>query len=384
MSKYLLYTNDSVLKENYKSFFKNDKIILAEDNGGGEKNIEYDIIVIDEAFISVRDYIKNSKKFTKYKKPIVYIVEKSRTDIVSLLDNGVISLLLKNADKNTVKKKFENIIYNYKYLKKMELMSKKSKRTEKFFELFNSITSDNTINDIMVSILDSIQETFNLKSIDFFFVMKNILKHKISIGDSDRDYSEMKWQLNKKSPEWIKSVLKSKKPILVGKKTNTTLFEIFGSDSIVVPLKIKEKFIGLIIAEKGVKKSVLDKYDIKLLKAYGDQTSVVLENAQLYWNVITAREELVKQEKKNLLGQMIVSLNHEINNPLSIISMEAQLLQKRFENKELKIESKIANIENNIERIKSILEKISSLNVNKDLSIEYIKGQEMLNLELDN
>jgi len=384
MSKYLLYTKDSLLKERYESFFENDEIVFAENKNEIKESIGCDIIIVDEALITVKEYIEDSKIFTKYKKPIVYLVENDGINLLPLLDNGVISILLKNSDRDSVRKKFENIIYNYRYLKKMELMSKKSKRTEKFFELFNSITSDNSINDIMVSILESIQGTFGFKSIEFFFVMNGILKHKLSIGKNDKDYSDMKWRLDKKTPKWIKTIMKLNKPITIAKKQNTPLKEVFCNSSVIIPLKIKEKFIGLIAAETISEKSVLDKHDMKLLKAYGDQTSVVLENAQLYWNVITAREELIKQEKKNLLGQMIVSLNHEINNPLSIISMEAQLLQKKFENKESKIESRIANIENNIERIKLILEKISSLNVNKEIGIEYIKGQEMLNLELEN
>ncbi len=384
MGKYLLLTKDADFKTAYMSFFKNDELVFVDDVAQIKNNIDCEIIVIEESFLKIDDYLKESIKFTKYKKPIIYVVEKPKKNIVSLLDSGVISLLLKNADETTIKKKFENIFYNYKYLKKLELLSKKSKRTEKFFELFNSITSDNTINDIMVSILDSIQDTFSFHSIDFFFITNNILKHKLSLGSNMNDFSDKQWKLGKNSQKWIKTVAGLKKPIVLNKGSEGKLLKLFGEQTVVIPLKIKEKFMGMITATLGYKKKNLDIYDIKLLKAYGDQTSVVLENAQLYWSVITTREELVKQEKKNLLGKMIISLNHEINNPLSIISMEAQLLQKKFENKESKIESRIANIENNIERIKMILEKISSLNISKDFSMEYIKGQEMLNLELDN
>jgi nitrogen-specific signal transduction histidine kinase len=88
----------------------------------------------------------------------------------------------------------------------------------------------------------------------------------------------------------------------------------------------------------------------------------------------------VKQEKNALLNQAIISLNHEINNPLSVISMEAQLLQRKLEDKEDKIESRIARIEKNIDRIKVILERISTLNADNLRPVEYIDGREMLNL----
>lgn len=384
MGKYLLFTNDIKLKEKYLSYFKKGEVSFPENIESISESKEFELIIIEESFISVDDYLNESHKFTKFKKPIVYVVEKPKKNIMTLLDSGVISLLLKNAEKETVKKKIENIYYNYKYLEKMKLISKKSKKTERFFELFNSITSDNTINDIMESILDSIRETFNFGLINFYFVTNNILKHKLSIGDSEDDFSGKQWQTGKKRPKWMNAILKEKTPKVINKNNEGALAKIFGNNTILMPLSIKNKFIGLITANSDMKKTKLDKHDMKLLKAYCDQTSVVLENAQLYWNVITTREELVKQEKKNLLGQMIVSLNHEINNPLSIISMEAQLLQKNFENKESKIESRIANIENNIDRIKMILEKISSLNVCKDLGVEYVRGQEMLNLELVN
>lgn len=384
MGKYLLFTNDAELKSRYLSFFKDNEIVFLDTIDTIKDNKEAEIIIIDESFLSVKQYLEANSALTKYKKPIIYIVEKPQKNIVKLLDSGVISLLLKNADKTTVKKKIDNIFYNYKYLEKMKMISKKSKRTEKFFELFNSITSDSTINDIMLSILDSIQETFNFSSIDFFFVTKNTLKHKLSLGEKMDDSSKMEWKIGKNRPKWMAYIIKKKKPSIVNLKCKEEMIEVFGLGTTLMPLIIKDKFIGLISAVSESKKNKLDKHDMKLLKAYCDQTSVVLENAQLYWNVITAREDLIEQEKKNLLGQMIISLNHEINNPLSIISMEAQLLQKKFENKETKIESRIANIENNIDRIKTILEKISSLNVSKDLGMEYIKGQEMLNLELDN
>jgi len=112
---------------------------------------------------------------------------------------------------------------------------------------------------------------------------------------------------------------------------------------------------------------------------------VALENARLYWDVIKAREELVIQEKKNLLNQTIISLNHEINNPLSIISMEAQLLQSRMDKTvktSSKIEERLGKIEENIDRIKHILDKISTLSVSSEVisPVEYADGKMMLNL----
>jgi signal transduction histidine kinase len=108
---------------------------------------------------------------------------------------------------------------------------------------------------------------------------------------------------------------------------------------------------------------------------------LAIENAKLYWDMIQAREELVAEEKKALLGQMIVSLNHEINNPLSIISMEAQLLQRRRTDPEGAVEARLHNIETNIDRIKTILERISELDIDDHQAIDYLGAKQMLNLQ---
>ena len=232
----------------------------------------------------------------------------------------------------------------------------------------------------MNDILESMADVFKLRSTSFFIVKKGKLIEKINIGAKQKRRSSLEWSLKDKNRGWLIEIRTNREPVYISSSSPKNYRHDFPDNTLLMPLVIKEKFFGLISATLRKGASQLTQNEIALLRAFAEQTSVALENAKLYWDVIRAREELIRQEKKALLNQTIISLNHEINNPLSIISMEAQLLQKRWENNENKIESRIEKIEKNIDRIKQILEKISKLNIEDHIPSEYIAGQKMLNL----
>jgi K+-sensing histidine kinase KdpD len=224
------------------------------------------------------------------------------------------------------------------------------------------------------------KEVFNLESIVFFIASRNRLKQKILLGKESNTCPEIEWDMKDAKLKWLKDIQESRKPIYITEGSRLVYKKYFKDNTLLLPLVIKEKFLGLIAAFFKSASQKLSKSEISLLNAFAEQTSVALENAQLYRDIIQTREELIAQEKKSLLGQIVLSLNHEINNPLSIISMEAQLIQRRMVHKEEKVEKRLANIENNIDRIKRILETISLLNIDGQISEEYINGKKMLHL----
>lgn len=101
-------------------------------------------------------------------------------------------------------------------------------------------------------------------------------------------------------------------------------------------------------------------------------TDDVTEEARL-------KKELVKAEKLATVGQMVVTINHEINNPLSIISTNAQTL--RILNKDLdeKAVAKLLRIEDQVKRIAEVTERLRKLD--EIATNEYIRdGEQMIDV----
>ena len=84
-------------------------------------------------------------------------------------------------------------------------------------------------------------------------------------------------------------------------------------------------------------------------------------------------------EKLATVGQMVITVNHEINNPLVIISTNAQSL--RLLNKDLdeKSQKKLERIETQVKRISEVTERLRTLDA--VTSSEYIAdGPDMVDI----
>jgi PAS domain-containing protein len=69
-------------------------------------------------------------------------------------------------------------------------------------------------------------------------------------------------------------------------------------------------------------------------------------------------EELLRMEKLAVVGQMVVAMNHEINNPLSIIAGSAQSLRLLHPEFDEKVVAKLQTIEAQVKRIAAVTERL--------------------------
>jgi len=84
----------------------------------------------------------------------------------------------------------------------------------------------------------------------------------------------------------------------------------------------------------------------------------------------TTKDQLIKMEQKEAVSAAIVSLNHEINNPLMIIQGNLQLLKISTENDESV--KKINVIESQLDRVNNLMKKLRDL---KEVKLkEYVNG----------
>ncbi len=381
--KYVLFSDDIELCGKLQGVFSVKELTCNPAADFFGKVEPYQLAIIDGDTLPPRKVDKELKGLIKKKIPVVFVFGSvDGKEVMRLLDLGVLSVMFKDSTAKKLEKELKGLLFHVHYLDRVKELAANEARIKKLLDVAKALTSNNDINDIMFSILDAMRDAFNLESIAFFLSTKGKLKRKVQLGEERIPASTGEhWEIDNGHCPWLNDIRKKAKPYRITKRSPNFYREQFRENTLLLPLVIKEKFLGVIAAIPDASSTALSKNEMTLLDAFGEQTAVALENARLYWDVIKAREELILQEKKSFLGQIILSLNHEINNPLSIISMEAQLLQQRMSKKEDKIEARLTNIEHNIERIKVILDTISSLNVEDQLTTEYAAGRFMLNLQ---
>ncbi len=101
-------------------------------------------------------------------------------------------------------------------------------------------------------------------------------------------------------------------------------------------------------------------------------TTDITERARL-------EQELMRMEKLATVGQMVVTINHEINNPLLIISTNAQAMRLMNPDLDDKTTRKLHKIEEQVKRISEVTERLRSLD--EVSSEEYIaQGPQMIDV----
>ncbi|MCC7261644.1 MAG: PAS domain-containing protein [Candidatus Latescibacteria bacterium] len=90
-------------------------------------------------------------------------------------------------------------------------------------------------------------------------------------------------------------------------------------------------------------------------------------------------QELLRMEKLAVVGQMVVAVNHEINNPLNIIANSAQALRLLHPEFDEGVVAKLRTIEAQVKRISAVTERLRTMTDIK--AEEYIAdGPKMIDL----
>ncbi len=127
--------------------------------------------------------------------------------------------------------------------------------------------------------------------------------------------------------------------------------------------------------ESGAYDYVTKPFDTQELLA---RVRAALRTKRLYDELNETREKLTEAERLAALGEMIITLNHEINNPLQAILLSAEnMLSDLAEGEPLRedLEAVIANCN----RIKAVLNQITGLK--RIRSAPYVGGIDMLDLD---
>ncbi len=91
------------------------------------------------------------------------------------------------------------------------------------------------------------------------------------------------------------------------------------------------------------------------------------------------RELLVKAERLGAIGQVGVAVRHEINNPLTTVIGNIELLIERYDDKDKELRARLETILNNALRIGEIVKRLQGIKQEK--VVDYLKGVKMTDLK---
>ncbi|MDD5674602.1 MAG: histidine kinase dimerization/phospho-acceptor domain-containing protein [Chitinivibrionales bacterium] len=92
------------------------------------------------------------------------------------------------------------------------------------------------------------------------------------------------------------------------------------------------------------------------------------------------QEELVRSKRLAAIGEVVASVNHEINNPLMIISGNAQFLEMSMENFPDELKDRVKAILEETERISAVTRKLREIK-NPVVEDYTSSGEQMINLD---
>jgi DNA-binding response OmpR family regulator len=179
----------------------------------------------------------------------------------------------------------------------------------------------------------------------------------------------------------------------VNKTSTIIIITAFGSEEIAVEtLKkgandyltkpIEHRQIVSIIME-NLEKQKLKQQNESLLKSLNIANRELLSKYETLQCVLRNLEEnqeaFIRAQKLEAITGTVVSLNHEINNPLCTILGNTELLLKKFLAGDREIVAKLKSIENESHRIKDVTRKLA--NIINPILTEYPGGVKMIDIE---
>ncbi len=127
---------------------------------------------------------------------------------------------------------------------------------------------------------------------------------------------------------------------------------------LIVPSFSGERLLAFLVL--GAKRSG-DRYttdDIAIFSSLANQGALAIENAMFLEELRTTEASMIQSEKLASLGQLASGMAHEIHNPLTIISGEAQLYLERFKGQHDRADQVLKSIIEECKRAADITRRI--------------------------
>ncbi len=294
-------------------------------------DVQISLMIIDENFSK----IKQKKSYTKMGQPPIIAIIKNlpNNKILSLIDLEIEAIILKNSLKEKLSKKVDNILNINKKNKKQNSFNNLGNLVNLYLQSVKKMTLGIELKDILKSILNEMNNRFDFISSEIKLKRKNVNNIDVSHFNRKKEQNNNKFVFN------------------------------YNDENILLRIFYKEKF------------------NRKELQIFIKVINALIANQDIYNNAMQREKYKYSQEKKELFNSMIISLNHQINNPLSIILLESQIINKKLKKDNGSLfKDKFNNIDKNILRIKNVIDSISRLKIDNPKYIPYIEDKNMISI----
>jgi len=257
-------------------------------------------------------------------------------------------------------------------------------------ELISNSPSDQ---DTFRATLEKIKEVvpFDFATFYLFFEDSGELRDIVTIGEKVEPLDFVPFELGFGFTAWA---AKQRQPVKLAGLKNPDREKPVGS-FLVMPLMVEGKLLGVISFGSEKKENFRDQ-DIKLLGILANQIAVSADRMiyqrrlekqndslkRVQKQLLLAQERLIGDERLDAVRELSVSVNHEINNPLSVIVGNIQCLLFIEKNLAENVVERLRRIEHEALRIADINRKL--LDIDNLVSETYINSGEkirMINIE---
>ncbi|GBR72427.1 hypothetical protein HP1_110 [Candidatus Termititenax spirochaetophilus] len=250
---------------------------------------------------------------------------------------------------------------------------KKNKEVLMIAEVSKLIGSTLNIQEIYGTVIKSVTDALDVdRGILFLYDdQKKEIYSTAGYGADTKDLAGISLQVGNSV---LGRIFKEGKPVLVPHTTrNTEYVRRLGVISYVaVPLKAREKIIGLLAIDNAPSKRTLKYLNMDLLVALAGQMAVAIENAGLYADAQEKITELSRLDRMSSLGTMAAGIAHEIKNPLTSLKLVTQLLDM-YQDKRDFWQEHGAIIGEEIQRLETIIEDFLSFARTPQVKIQPVK-----------
>lgn len=211
-----------------------------------------------------------------------------------------------------------------------EISQNKVKELTMLFEVSRLVSSTLDIDEIYTNIIKEVIQVINVdRGILFFYNDQHKeLRSVAGYAANDPANPDLVGMVLQVEDSVLGRIFKAGNPVLVPHTTrNTEYVKRLGADNYVaVPMKAKEKVIGLLTIDNAPSQRPLDNLNMDLLMTLAGQMAIAIENARLYDDAQERIKELSRLNRVSSLGTMVAGIAHEIKNPLTALDMCVQLL----------------------------------------------------------
>jgi len=258
------------------------------------------------------------------------------------------------------------------------------------YEIGTLIRSDSELKDKFTLALNKVKDAVRCHSASLFMYneQNGRLEEAVSVGSRVNLIEGIDFDLGMGFSAWV---AKQRRSVLIPnlRKERNEGFRCFGS----VPLISGEKLIGVMNLGHRSPNALTEEH-MQFLEIVAGQLAHVIERARFERALIETNNELVKaqdeiekqqlqiveMEKYQVLAQVAASINHEINNPLTTIMGNIDLILISSPHLDPSIRKKLVTVLEEARRIAEIIKKVR--NIKRIVLEDYLErtGEKMLDL----